>query len=81
MQQTTADRVRKVIQGHLVVDEAPDVAHIINDLGADSLDTVELVMGLEEEFGIEIPNDEMLALGTVGEAIALIERFTGEPSI
>lgn len=72
---TTADRTRRVIQEHLGVDEAPDVAHILDDLGADSLDTVELVMALEEEFGIEIPNDAMETLGTVGEAIALVERL------
>lgn len=73
---TTADRVRRVIQEHLAVDEAPDVAHIVDDLGADSLDTVELVMLLEEEFGIEIANDDMETLGTVGEAVALVERLT-----
>lgn len=73
---TTADRVRRVIQEHLVVDEAPDVAHILDDLGADSLDTVELVMALEEDFGIEIPNEDMETLSTVGEAIAIVERLT-----
>lgn len=73
---TTADRVRKIIREHLDVNEAPDTAHLITDLGADSLDTVELVMAFEEEFGIEIPDDEMEALGTVGEAIAVIEKLT-----
>lgn len=72
---TTAARVRRVIQEHLAVDEAPDVAHIIDDLGADSFDTVELVMALEEEFGIEIPNEDMEAISTVGAAIALVERL------
>jgi len=75
MNTTTADRVRRVIQEHLAVDEAPDVAHIVDDLGADSLDTVQLVLALEEEFGIEIPNEDMETLGTVGEAISLVERL------
>lgn len=77
MTATTADRVRRVIQERLAVDEAPDVAHLFNDLGADSLDAVELVMALEEEFGIEIPNEDMETLGTVGEAVALVERLVG----
>lgn len=72
---TTADRVRRVIHEHLVVDEAPDVAHILDDLGADSFDMVQLVMALEEEFGIEIPNEDMETLSTVGEAIAMVERL------
>lgn len=75
MNTTAADRVRRVIQEHLAVDEAPDVAHIVDDLGADSLDTVQLVLALEEEFGIEIPNEDMETLGTVGEAISLVERL------
>lgn len=68
-------RVRKIIKEHLGVDEAPDTAHLLDDLGADSLDTVELVMAFEEEFGIEIPNDEMEKVGTVAEAIAIVEKL------
>lgn len=70
-----ADRVRQTIKEHLGVDEAPDTAHLLDDLGADSLDTVELVMAFEEEFGIEIPNDEMEKVGTVAEAIAIVEKL------
>ena len=55
----TADRVKKIVVEHLGVDEdkVVDNASFIDDLGADSLDTVELVMAFEEEFGIEIPDD------------------------
>ncbi|MBP8062479.1 MAG: acyl carrier protein [Brevundimonas sp.] len=74
---STADRVRKRIAESLGVVIASDACHIVDDLGADSLETVALVMDIEEEFGIEIPDDEMADLGTVGETIAIVERLIG----
>ncbi len=71
----TADRVKKIVVDHLGVDEAKvtDSASFIDDLGADSLDTVELVMAFEEEFGVEIPDDAAEKITTVKDAIAYIE--------
>jgi acyl carrier protein len=70
-----ADRVREIIAEQLMVDleEVTDEASFVNDLGADSLDTVELIMEFEDEFGIEIPDESAEAIGTVGEAITYIE--------
>jgi acyl carrier protein len=71
---TLEEKVKKIIIDQLGVDEAevtPE-AKFIDDLGADSLDTVELVMALEEEFGIEIPDEEAEKIGTVQDAIAYI---------
>lgn len=73
----TAERVRKRIAESLGVVIASDKCHIVDDLGADSLETVALVMDLEEEFGMEIPDADMENLGTVGDTIALVERLTG----
>ncbi len=70
-----ADRIRKIITAHLGVIIASDDAHIIDDLGAESLDMIELVMALEEEFNIEIPDDVAVTLGTVAEAVAPVERL------
>lgn len=70
------EKVKKIIIEKLGVSEEqikPE-AHFINDLGADSLDTVELVMALEEEFGLEIPDAEAEKLVTVGSAIEYIEK-------
>jgi acyl carrier protein len=69
------DKVKGVIVDQLNVDEADVVedASFIDDLGADSLDIVELVMALEEEFGISIPDEEAENIKTVGDAIAFIE--------
>mgnify|MGYP000733480815 CR=1 FL=1 len=70
------DRVKKIIVDQLGVNEdqvKPD-AKFVEDLGADSLDTVELVMALEEEFGEEIPDEEAEKLTTVGEAVKYIEN-------
>ena len=70
-----ADRVKKIVLEHLGVDEAKvvDKASFIDDLGADSLDTVELVMAFEEEFGCEIPDDDAEKILTIKDAITFIE--------
>ena len=70
-----ADRVKKIVVDHLGVDEAKvtESASYIDDLGADSLDTVELVMAFEEEFGVEIPDDAAEKITTVKDAITYIE--------
>ena len=67
----TAERVKKIVVEHLNVDadKVTDNASFIEDLGADSLDTVELVMAFEEEFGIEIPDDAAESIVTVGDAV------------
>ena len=70
-----ADKVKSIIVEQLGVDEeevTPD-ASFVEDLGADSLDTVELVMAFEEEFGIEIPDDAAEKIQTVGDAIGFIK--------
>ncbi|NQV81928.1 MAG: acyl carrier protein [Alphaproteobacteria bacterium] len=70
-----ADRVKKIIVEHLGVDEekVTDSASFIDDLGADSLDTVELVMAFEEEFGCEIPDDAAEKIVTVKDAVAFLQ--------
>ncbi len=72
----TADRVKKIVVEHLGVDAAKvtDTASFIDDLGADSLDTVELVMAFEEEFGVVIPDDAAEKILTVKDAIDYIEK-------
>jgi len=69
-----AERVKKIVVEHLGVDVAKvtDNASFIDDLGADSLDTVELVMAFEEEFGIEIPDDAAEKIVRVKDAIDFI---------
>tara|TARA_Y100001958_G_scaffold156948_1_gene150828 strand:+ start:37 stop:273 length:237 start_codon:yes stop_codon:yes gene_type:complete len=69
------EKVKKIIVDHLGVDAAKvtDEASFIDDLGADSLDTVELVMAFEEEFGSEISDNEAEKILTVGDAIKFIE--------
>ena len=72
---TVFDRVKKVVVEQLSVDEAlvkPE-ASFTGDLGADSLDNVELVMAFEEEFGTEIPDDEAEKIATVQDAVNYIE--------
>jgi len=72
----TAERVKKIVVEHLNVDadKVTDTAPFIEDLGADSLDTVELVMAFEEEFGIEIPDDAAESIVTVGDAVKYIDK-------
>ena len=71
-----AARVKKIIVDKLGVDEAEvtNEASFTNDLGADSLDQVELVMALEEHFGVEIPDEDAEKLRTVQDAIAYIDK-------
>ena len=71
-----ADRVKKIVVEHLGVEEAKvtENASFIDDLGADSLDTVELVMAFEEEFGIEIPDEVQEQINSVGDAIKFINE-------
>ena len=70
-----AGKVKKIVADHLGVEEAKvtEEASFIDDLGADSLDTVELVMAFEEEFGSEISDNEAEKILTVGDAIKFIE--------
>lgn len=71
-----AERVKKIVIDHLGVDadKVVESASFIDDLGADSLDTVELVMAFEEEFGVEIPDDAADSILTVGDAVKFIEK-------
>ncbi len=71
-----AERVKKIVIEHLGVDEGKvsDTASFIDDLGADSLDTVELVMAFEEEFGCEIPDDAAEKILTIKDAIDYISK-------
>jgi len=73
-----SDKVKSIIVEQLGVeeDEVKDDAKFIDDLGADSLDTVELVMALEEEFSIEISDDDAEKIMTVQDAIAYVESHT-----
>ena len=72
----TSDRVKKIVVEHLGVeaDKVTEEASFIDDLGADSLDIVELVMAFEEEFGVEIPDDAAETIVTVGDAIKFLEK-------
>ena len=76
---STADRVKKIVVEHLGVQESEVVpeASFIDDLGADSLDIVELVMAFEEEFGVEIPDDAAEKITTVQDAITYIDEHQG----
>lgn len=72
----TAERVKKIVVENLGVDagDVNETASFIDDLGADSLDTVELVMAFEEEFGIEIPDDAAETILTVADAVKFIDQ-------
>ncbi len=71
-----ATRVKEIIAQELGVEgeKVTDDASFVEDLGADSLDTVELVMAFEEEFGIEIPDEDAEQMATVGQAISYLEE-------
>lgn len=73
-----AEKVKKIVIEHLGAEESKvtESAHFIDDLGADSLDTVELVMAFEEEFGVEIPDDAAEKILTVKDAIDFIEAHS-----
>ena len=73
---STEEKVKKIVMDHLGIDESkilPD-SRFIDDLGADSLDTVELVMAFEEQFGIEIPDDAAETILTVQNAVDFIDK-------
>ena len=74
------DKIKKIIVDHLGVDasKVTDEASFIDDLGADSLDTVELVMAFEEEFGAEISDSEAEKILTVGDAIRFVESHASK---
>ena len=75
MSEDVSSKVKKIVADHLGIDEAKvnEESSFIDDLGADSLDTVELVMAFEEKFGIEIPDDAAETIQTVQNAIDYIE--------
>jgi acyl carrier protein len=75
---STFERVKKVVVKQLEVseDQITETASFVDDLGADSLDVVELVMGLEEEFDIEIPDEDAEKIATVGNAVEYIDGKT-----
>ena len=75
MSEDVSSKVKKIVADHLGIDEAKvtEESSFIDDLGADSLDTVELVMAFEEKFGIEIPDDAAETIQTVKNAIEYIE--------
>ena len=74
--EVSQDKIKQIIADQLGVkkEEVTDKAKFVDDLGADSLDTVELVMALEEEFGVEIPDEDAEKLMTVGDALRYIEE-------
>ncbi len=82
MSNDIADRVKKIVVEHLGVEEAKvsESASFIDDLGADSLDTVELVMEFEDEFDMSIPDEEAEKIQTVGQAIDFITAHQGKTS-
>jgi acyl carrier protein len=76
---STADRVKKIIVDQLGVkdEEVKAESSFVDDLGADSLDTVELVMAFEEEFDLEIPDEEAEKIATVDDAVKYIDEHKG----
>ena len=76
MGEDISSKVKKIVADHLGIEESKvtDEASFIDDLGADSLDTVELVMAFEEEFNVEIPDDAAETIQTVGDAISFLEK-------
>ena len=73
-----ADKVKSIIVEQLGVDEeeVTNDASFVEDLGADSLDTVELVMAFEEEFGIDIPDEDAEQMRTVGDAVSYLKKHS-----
>ena len=80
MAENVSNKVKKIVADHLGVEEekVTDQANFIDDLGADSLDTVELVMAFEQEFGSEISDSEAEKILTVGDAIKFIESKSSQ---
>ena len=80
MSDNIKEKVKKIVADHLGIDQekVTDEASFIDDLGADSLDTVELVMAFEEEFGSEISDSEAEKILTVGDAIKFIDSKTNQ---
>jgi len=77
---TTVEKVKEIVADELSVDESivTPQARFVEDLGADSLDVVELVMRFEEEFEIEIPDEDAEKIATVGDAVSYIEKKSEE---
>ena len=78
MSQSLRDRLRDIVANQLGVDQDEVVpeARILDDLGADSLDIVELVMAMEEEFGVEIPDEDAERIQTIGDAVSYLRGKT-----
>jgi acyl carrier protein len=74
------NKVRAIISDQLMVDpsEVTDASSFVEDLGADSLDTVELIMEFEDEFGVEISDEDAEKISTVGEAIAYMSKLLND---
>ena len=79
-EKTISEKVKDIIVDQLGVnpEQVTDTASFIEDLGADSLDTVELVMAFEEEFGVEVPDEDAEKLQTVGNVVEYIEKKTAK---
>ena len=79
-EKTISEKVKDIIVEQLGVnpEQVTDTASFIEDLGADSLDTVELVMAFEEEFGVEVPDEDAEKLQTVGDVVSYIEKKTAK---
>jgi acyl carrier protein len=79
-EKTISEKVKDIIVEQLGVnpEQVTDTASFIEDLGADSLDTVELVMAFEEEFGVEVPDEDAEKLQTVGNVVEYIEKKTAK---
>lgn len=76
---TIRDRLLRIVSDHLGVEpeKVVDEAHLMHDLGADSLDAIEIAMELEEQFRIEITDDDLEQVSTFGDLVGLVERTTG----
>ena len=80
MSEDVSSKVKKIVADHLGIDETKvtEESSFIDDLGADSLDTVELVMAFEEDFQIEIPDSAASEMMTVGDAVSYIDKIIGD---